>query len=79
MHKLAEQKEGIQIKNNIEDDYSDDDDNDNYYIEELKKDFNIKYSKNFKLENKKIFISIQSSNQIRCVLDLDYIFKSTNN
>lgn len=79
MHKLAEQKEGIQINNNIEDDYSDDDDSDNYYIEELKKDFNIKYSKNSKLENKKIFISIQSSNQIRCVLDLDYIFKSTNN
>lgn len=80
LDKQAGQKEGIQINNNKEEDFYDDDD-DNYYIEELKKDFNIKYSKNSKLENKKIFknISIQPTNQIRCVSALDYIFKSINN
>ena len=80
LDKQAEQKDGIQINNNIDEDYSDDD-SDNYYIEELKKDFNIKCSKNSKLENKNVFknISIQPTKQIKCISALDFIFKSTNN
>ena len=75
-----------EVKNEINDNdkgdinESDDDDEDDYSfdMEELKKEFNSNYSKNYKKENAKLFknLSVKPASQINCISALDYIFSN---
>lgn len=63
----------ITIQNNNDEDY--------YYIDELKNDFDFTFSKDHKTQNKNIFknLEIEYINDIDCLSALKYIFSNKNN
>ena len=70
-----ETKNEISDDDEEEDEYSDEDDDDyGFDMEELKKEFNNKSSKNYEKDNQKLFNNLIS--EIGCFSALDYIFSN---